>query len=187
MTLGEILIYIALMLSLMGMASPVWCNLHRSMVVIYCVIIGFTQAYLNPPAMPLGYLPYVGAFLSGFSGLYLAFFANIYPDKTSMRNNILISIAGISLLCIFTLEVLVSWGDGHIYNHISKEHYLLYKYKYFMITSAILQVLILLKGGIDGGINIRYICVAWLNSNAPSVWNRLANKTSNEKLQQRDL
>lgn len=151
MELEEIPLFIALALSLFGMASPVWCNLHRAMAIIYIVIISFTQFYFKPPVMELGDLPYLGAVLSGTAGIYLAFIAKIYPKKITIRQGSILFIAFMTILFTFICEVGGRSLGGYLYNNINTEHYFLLEiYTPFMVCSTLIQSLILFNGGFDG-------------------------------------
>jgi len=188
MSLEETPIYFALALSLIGMASPTWRNLHRAMLLIYIVTIGFTELYFSPINIPRIYLPYAGAFLSGLSAIYLSFFCNLYPEDITHKRRLLISISTILIMILFISEAIASWYAGYVFNHVDEKHYFLMEiYSPFMLWSTILQSIILITGGIDGRKRISSVVSDWINNSSWNFGTYKNNIRSNERHQQRDL
>lgn len=185
MEFEEIPRFIAFALAFFGMASPVWHKLHRVMFVIYLVLISFTQFYFKPPSVELVDLPFLGAILSGSVGIYLAFFANIYPEKADIKQGKKIFIAYIIILFTFICEIAVQFTGGYLFDPLAqKQHYfLMERYTPSMVCLALLQSLILFKGGIDG---LRHSLISfdeWINDLSSRLGGTVQNRKVSGKLQ----
>ncbi len=189
MTLEEVPIHVLFLIALLGIASPLWRNFHKAVATVTFVILLFTYGFFKDLSISVNYIAYFGAMLSGLSGIYIGLIANIMPDiKMNRKDGIILLVAQVMIISTFLLETVVGSYGQIIYNHVDERHYFLMEiYTPFMICSTLLQVLILLKGGIDGGKRIFSYLITYINTHDWGLGNYKNNSSSEEKLQQRDL